>query len=116
MSSAVYSTVLNCLTFVKTTTITYGQNLARSLKILPICNSSRFYKRQAIGSRHPNDPTCIGHKVSGNEIVFVFFSLAREMCSGGRIFRCLLLEENTGTGIYGRLPGILPVVRSMALG
>ena len=48
--------------------------------------------------------------------LFLFFSLAREMCSGGRIFRCLLLEENTGTGIYGRLPGILPVVRSMALG
>jgi len=38
-----------CITL-KTTAIAYGQNLARSLKILLICNSSRFYKRQAIGS------------------------------------------------------------------
>jgi len=40
----------NCLTFVKTTAIAYGQNIEAPGKILPICNSSRFYKRQAIWS------------------------------------------------------------------
>ena len=45
-----YSSTPNCLTFVKTTAIAYGQKMGRSLKILVLCNSSRFYKRQAIGS------------------------------------------------------------------
>jgi len=40
----------NYLTFVKTTAIAYGQNPEAPGRILPICNSSRFYKRQAIGS------------------------------------------------------------------
>jgi len=40
----------NFLTFVKTTAIAYGQKIGRSLKILVLCNSSRFYKRQAITS------------------------------------------------------------------
>jgi len=46
-----WNTTPNCLTFVKTTAIAYGQKMGRSLKILVLCNSSRFYKRQAIGSR-----------------------------------------------------------------
>ena len=40
----------NCLTFVKTTAIAYGQIISRSFKILVLCNSSFFYKRQAITS------------------------------------------------------------------
>jgi len=40
----------NCLTFVKTTAIAYGQKIDQSLRISVVCNSSRFYKRQAIGS------------------------------------------------------------------
>ena len=40
----------NCLTFVKMTAIAYGQNVSRNLKILVLCNSSRFYKRQEIAS------------------------------------------------------------------
>ena len=45
-------TIPNCLTFVKTTAtgIAYRQKIGRSLKILVLCNSRRFYKRQAIGS------------------------------------------------------------------
>ena len=41
----------NFLTFVNTTAIAYGQKIARSLKILVLCNSSRVYKRQKITSR-----------------------------------------------------------------
>ena len=40
----------NFLTFVNTTTIAYGQKIARSLRILVFCNSSRVYKRQEITS------------------------------------------------------------------
>jgi len=40
----------NCLMFVKTTAIAYGQKIDRSLRILVVCNTSRSYKRQAIGS------------------------------------------------------------------
>ena len=40
----------NFLTFVNTTAIAYGQKIARSLKILVLCNSSRVYKRQKITS------------------------------------------------------------------
>ena len=40
----------NCLTFVKTTAIAYGQNLEAPGNFLPVCNSSRFYKRQEITS------------------------------------------------------------------
>ena len=46
----IYSTP-NCLTFVKTTGIAYHQNPEAPVDFLPICNSSRFYKRQAIRSR-----------------------------------------------------------------
>ena len=42
----------NCLTFVKTTAIAYHQNPEALVDFLPICNSSRFYKRQAIRSRY----------------------------------------------------------------
>ena len=40
----------DCLTFVKTTAIAYGQILEAPGNFLPICNSSRFCKRQAITS------------------------------------------------------------------
>jgi len=40
----------NCLKFVKTTAIAYGQNIVVPGNFLPICNSSRFYGRQAITS------------------------------------------------------------------
>ena len=40
----------NCLTFVKTTAIAYHQNPEALVDFLPICNSSRFYKIQAIRS------------------------------------------------------------------
>jgi len=41
----------NCLMSVKTTAIAYGQKIVQSRRILVVCNSSRFYKRQAIGSK-----------------------------------------------------------------
>ena len=40
----------NFLTFVNTTTIVYGQKPAAPADFLPICNSSRVYKRQKITS------------------------------------------------------------------
>ena len=42
----------SCLTFIVKTTDCYciGQNIARSLKFSPICNSNCFHKRQAIAS------------------------------------------------------------------
>ena len=46
----------NCLTFVKTTAIAYGQKIDQSLRFLVVCNSSRFYKRQTIGSSAPPTP------------------------------------------------------------
>jgi len=42
----------NYLTFVKTTAVAYGQKIDRSLRVLVVCNTSRFYKLQAIGSTH----------------------------------------------------------------
>ena len=41
-------TTRNFPTRIKTTAIAYGRKIARSLKILPICNGSRFYKRQGV--------------------------------------------------------------------
>ena len=41
----------NCLMLVKTTAIAYGQKIDQSLRTLVVCNSSHFYKRQAIGSK-----------------------------------------------------------------
>ena len=46
-----YNATPNFLTFVKTTAIAYGQKIDQSLRIFVVCNSSRFYKRQPIGSR-----------------------------------------------------------------
>ena len=40
----------NFLTFINTTAIAYGQIIARSLKILVLCNSGRVYKHQKITS------------------------------------------------------------------
>ena len=38
------------VTFEKTTEVAYGQNISRSLKILVLCNTSRFYKRREIAN------------------------------------------------------------------
>jgi len=45
-----YSSTRNFLTFVNTTAIAYGQKPAAPADFLPICNSSRVYKRQKITS------------------------------------------------------------------
>jgi len=47
-----YRSTRNFLTFVNTTAIAYGQKIARSLKILVLCNNSRVYKRQKITSTY----------------------------------------------------------------
>jgi len=49
-SRVALETTRNFLTFVNTTAIAYGQGISRSRRFLPICNSSRVYKRRKITS------------------------------------------------------------------
>ena len=76
----------NFLTFVNTTAIAYGQKIARSLKILVLCNSSRVYKRQKITSTmslsYPGSRWS-GYRGSKKKISFLFFCAETwPTCSG----------------------------------